>query len=389
MATGDLIAPEPFRLEVPDTVLRDLAARLALARFPETEPDGPPWRYGVPREYLRDVVDYWQTGYDWRTWEARLNRFPQYRVPIGGGRVHFVLECGSGERPFPLVLTHGWPGSFAEFIDVIEPLAHPERFGGDVADAFTVVVPSLPGYGWSDAPPAPIHPREVAERWRVLMADVLGFRRYGAQGGDWGSAVTSWLALDPPPELAAIHLNMVSLRPVIDDTTPPLDEAERRWLAQSKARREGELGYQQIQGTKPQTLAYGLTDSPIGLAAWILEKFHGWTIQGRDAPPPFDPNHLLTNVMLYWLTGINAANWMYCSTVAGTSGALGRGERVEVPTGVMLFTDDLAVPPPSRWIERAYNLVHRTDAATGGHFAAMQCGGALVEDIRAFFRPYR
>ncbi len=380
---------EPFRIDVPDTVLRDLAARLALTRFPETEPEGAPWRYGVPRAYLRDVVDHWRQGYDWRAWESRLNRFAHYRVPIEGGRVHFILEPGSGEAPFPLVLTHGWPGSVVEFLELIEPLAHPERFGGDVADAFTVVVPSLPGYGWSDPPPAPIHARDVARRWQVLMAEVLGFSRYGAQGGDWGAAVSSWLARAAPRELAAIHLNMIGLRPAIGDGAPPLDEDERRWIAASKARQAGELAYQQIQGTKPQTLAYGLTDSPAGLAAWILEKFHGWTVPGQDGAPPFDLGHLLTNVMVYWLNGINAANWMYRSTVEGTSGALQPGERVEVPTGVMLFPDDIALPPPSRWIERSYNLVRRNDAAHGGHFAAMQCGAALVEDIRSFFRAYR
>ena len=379
---------EPFVVDVPDAVLADLMARLALTRFPDAEPVGKPWRYGVPRDYLRDVVTHWQHHYDWRAWEARINRFPQYRAAIGGERVHFVLERGSGEAPLPLVLTHGWPGSFVEFLDLIDPLAHPERYGGDVADAFTVVVPSLPGFGFSDPPPAPIDARAVAARWRVLMEKVLGFRRYGAQGGDWGSAVTSWLALEVPPGLAAIHLNMVSLHPSLDGA-PPLDAEERRWLAQAKERREGELAYQQIQGTKPQTLAYGLTDSPAGLAAWILEKFHGWTVPGEDVAPPFDRDHLLTNVMLYWLAGINAANWMYCSTVEGKSRALAAGQRVGVPTGVMLFPDDLAVPPPSRWIARAYNLVHRTDALSGGHFAAMQCGPSLVDDIRLFFRPYR
>lgn len=384
-----MIAAEPFRIDVSDAVLRNLAAKLALTRFPDIEPVGAAWRFGVPIGYLRDIVNFWSEDYDWREWEARLNCFAHYRASIAGGRVHFIMEPGSGDAPFPLVFTHGWPGSFVEFIDIIEPLAHPERFGGDVSDAFTVIVPSLPGYGFSDPPAAPIHPRQVAARWQVLMRDVLGFSRYGAQGGDWGSAVTSWLAIEAPPELIAIHLNMVSLRPSLEEGATPLDESERRWVAASKKRREGELAYQQIQGTKPQTLAYGLTDSPAGLAAWILEKFHGWTVPGRDAPPPFDTGHLVTNVMIYWLAGINAANWMYQSSVEGKSVALKPGEFVEVPTGVMLFPDDIALPPPSRWIERAYNLVHRTDAATGGHFAAMQCGSALIEDIRRFFRPYR
>lgn len=379
----------PFTLNVPDSVLADLKERLTRTRFPETEPKAEPWRYGTKLAYMRDVVAHWRDNYDWRKWEARINAFSHYKTTIGGKAIHFILERGSGDNPMPLLITHGWPGSFAEFLNVIERLAHPERFGGDVRDAFTVIAPSLPGYGFSDPPDAPMGPREIAPIWSELMTEVLGCERYVAQGGDWGSIVTSWLALDHPKNLAAIHLNMLGLRPFIGkDSVPPTAE-EKTWLDKVQAIRPGISAYQQIQGTKPQTLAYGLTDSPVGLAAWILEKFHGWTIPGEDAAPPFDLDHLLTNIMLYWIGGINATNWIYVSIAEGTSGSLKPGEFVQVPTGVLLFPNDLFPPAPESWTRRSYNLTRRNVSARGGHFPAMENGEMLVDDMRTFFRDYR
>ncbi len=381
-------AAEPFKIDVSETVLADLKDRLARTRWP-IEPRSRPWQYGTDLSYLHEVVAYWQNRYDWRRWEAALNRFPQYHADVDGRKVHFILERGSGDNPLPLVITHGWPGSIVEFIDIIEPLAHPERFGGDVRDAFTVVAPSLPGYGFSDPPAHPISPRDVARQWRTLMVDVLGCERYVAQGGDWGSCVTSWLALDHPEKLAAIHLNSLGLTPFRGEGAPPTAAEERDWFARVMPAYQPETGYQQIQGTKPQTLAYGLTDSPAGLAGWILEKFHGWTIPGKPATPPFDLDHLLTNIMLYWLSGPNAPSWLYVSLIDGSAFQLDRGERVEVPTGLFLFPSDLLAQPPASYTSRAYNVTHRRDAASGGHFAALENGALLVEDMRAFFRGYR
>lgn len=382
-------AVEPFTLDVPDRVLADLKQRLARTRLPDTEPKATPWRYGTSLAYMRDVVDHWHNRYDWRTWEARINAFSHYKTAIGDKNIHFILERGSGDRPLPLLLTHGWPGSFVEFLDVIDKLAHPERFGGDVRDAFTVVVPSLPGYGFSDAPDAPLGPRDIASFWHTLMTEVLACEHYVAQGGDWGAVITSWLALDHPNNLAAIHLNMLGLRPFVDEKTQPLSDEEKAWIERAQARRTQITAYQQIQGTKPQTLAYGLTDSPIGLAGWILEKFHDWTIPDTDAPPPFDLDWLLTNVMLYWIGGINAANWIYVSIVEGTAGVMKAGEFVHVPTGVLLFPNDLTSPAPETWIRRAYNLQQRNVSPCGGHFPAIENGDMLVADMRAFFRRYR
>ncbi len=380
------IGAEPFTVAVPDTVLQDLRERLARARFP-IEAAAPKWHYGTDLGYLREMVAYWRDRYDWRLGEAAINRFPNYKVPINGKHLHFIVERGSGPDPLPLLLSHGWPGSIVEFLDVIEPLAHPERFGGDARDGFTVVAPSLPGYGFSDPPDAPITTRDVAATFYTLMTDVLGCERFVAQGGDWGAMITSWLALDHPEGLVAIHLNMAGLRPAF--SADDLDADEKAWLDAQAARSARETGYQLIQATKPQTLSYGLTDSPTGLAAWILEKFHGWSIPGVDAPPPFDRDRLLTNIMLYWLAGPNAASWLYCSRFDPTVRQVPPNKRVEVPVGLLLMPNDLAVPPPSRWLERSYNVVHRRDGTDGGHFPAFEKPDLFVEEVRGFFRGFR
>ncbi len=380
------VGAERFTVAVPDPVLADLRDRLARTRLPIAA-KAAPWFYGTDLAYLRETVEYWRDQYDWRRAEAALNRFTHYKVPIDGKLVHFILERGSGPDPLPLILSHGWPGSIVEFVGVIEQLAHPERFGGDARDAFTVVAPSLPGYGFSDPPDAPITTRDMAAIFHRLMTDVLGCRQYVAQGGDWGSMITSWLALDHPEAVRAIHLNMAGLRPQFSGAD--LHPEEKAWLDASAARTARETGYQLIQATKPQTLSYGLTDSPAGLAAWILEKFHGWTIPGEDAPPPFDRDHLLTNVMLYWLAGPNAASWLYCSRFDPTVRQVPPATRVEVPVGVLLMPNDLAVPPPTRWLERSYNIVHRRDGESGGHFPAFEKPELVVEEVRGFFRRFR
>ena len=383
----ELIEAQPFRIAVPDETLIDLQQRLARMRWPN-EPRDAGWRYGANLAWMKTVVEHWRTRYDWRRWEAALNRFAQYRAPIDGINIHFILETGSGPAPLPLLLTHGWPGSIAEFLEVIDALAHPERHGGDARDAFTVIAPSLPGYGFSDAPPEPMPQRRIAALWHKLATEVLGFTHYCVQAGDVGASVSSWLALDHPQGITALHLNMMAFQPEIAADLP-LDEAEKAWMVAAQQRVAGETAYIQIQGTKPQTMAYGLTDSPVGLAAWILEKFHGWTVPGSDGPPPFDLDHLLTNVMLHWLGGPNAPTWTYCFTADGSGRKLPPGQRVSVPTGMHLFPSDITVPPPDRWIRRAYNLVHRRDAAKGGHFAAFENGPLFVEEVRSFFRDYR
>jgi pimeloyl-ACP methyl ester carboxylesterase len=381
-------AIERFTLDVPDAVLQDLRERLRRARFPG-EPAAAGWRYGTALGFMRRLVRYWLEEYDWRAVEARLNRLPQYLVTVGDYRLHVIHARGSGPEPLPLVVTHGWPGSFVELEPVIEPLAHPERFGGRADDAFDVVVPSLPGYGWSSAPPGPITTRDIARLWNDLMTTTLGYGRYAAQGGDWGSLVTSWLGVDVPERLVALHVNMMGLRPYLGEGSAPLSAEEEAWVAAARRRRRRETGYQAIQGTKPQTLAYGLTDSPLGLAAWIVEKFHGWS--DPEAPaPPFTLEQLVTNVMVYWVTGcLNSSTWLYWSARQDGAMTLGREEFVRVPTGFLACPQDLFPPPPDAWIKRVYALARRTDFPRGGHFIACERSAEFVEEARTFFRPYR
>ncbi len=379
---------EPFALDVPARALEDLARRLDQARLPG-EPANAGWDYGTSLPYLRKLLAYWRTEFDWRAVEARLNRLPQFIACVGSHRIHLVYERGSGPRPLPLVLTHGWPGSFVEFEAVVGPLAHPDRFGGRVEDAFDMIVPSLPGYGWSEAPPAPISTRDIARIWDELMTSVLGYPRYVAQGGDWGSLVTSWLGLDTGERVAAIHLNMMGLRPYLGEGSPPLTAEEEAWVARTRARLARETGYQAIQGTKPQTLAYALTDSPIGLAAWIAEKFHGWSAPGPDGPP-FTMEQIVTNVMIYWITGsANSASWLYTAARRLEGMRLRRDERVATPTAFLCCPHDLFAPPPDSWVRRVYHCVRRTDLPVGGHFLAYERPVEFVEDVRAFFRGYR
>jgi pimeloyl-ACP methyl ester carboxylesterase len=385
-------AAETFSIAIPDAALTDLRQRLALTRFP-AEPAGAAWQYGSNGHYMRRFIARWQDGFDWRQWEARLNRFLQYRVALkrpDTGRlqsVHFLIEPGSGDTPRPLLLTHGWPGSVLEFIDVIEKLAHPERFGGKVEDAFTVICPSLPGYGFSMPLEQPIGPRAVARLWRDLMVEVLGFGRFLVQAGDWGSIVSSWLGADHPGHAIMLHLNMVPLRPPLTKDSAPFTAAEKEWIARTKKIQAAESGYFAIQSTKPTTLGYGLSDSPAGLAGWIVEKFHGFARAPVEQDPPFDIDHVIANVALYWLTGTAATStWMYWAAVRAGDMALKPGEFVTVPTGFLLPPWDLVPPPPKGWLERGYNVTHRRDLDRGGHFVAMEQPAAFIEDVQMFFR---
>ncbi len=378
---------ERFRVHVDVSVLEDLTIRLERTRWP-TQPDVAPWTYGADLNYMRSLVEHWRAGYDWRRAEARLNAFANFKARIDGLDIHFIMDQGSGANPLPLILTHGWPGSIFEFLDVIEPLAHPERFGGSTDDAFTVIVPSLPGYGFSSAPAKPITPRDIAALWNRLMTTHLRHPTYVAQGGDWGAIVSSWIAFDFADSVRALHLNLCAMNAGPDEGNP-LSEEERDWIARSQAHRKSENGYWTMQGTKPQTVAYALTDSPAGLAAWIVEKFQGWTVPGTQSAPPFGYNELIDNVMMYWLPGPNAANQLYVSLLEGMPRRLPDGRRIAVPTGMTLCPMDVSPPPPNSWIERSYNLVHRRDAERGGHFLAMEQGDMFVRVLRDFFREFR
>ena len=397
--------PEPFKVDIPERALIDLDERLRRWRPTPAIADNGSWAAGTDPDFLAELVAYWRHGYDWQRCQEAINRWPNYLVDIGPQRLHVIREPGTeiedAPRPLPLVITHGWPGSIVEFLHIIDVLAHPENHGGDPLDAFDVIVPSLPGYGFS-APPVrvdgslgPIGPRAIAGLWHKLVHEKLNYRRpYGAQGGDWGAVVSSWLAFDHPKQdesgVLGLHLNMMGLRPGIDLGTEKLSAAEQAWLARMGGALDDKTAYQRIQATRPQTLGVALADSPVGLAAWIVEKFHGWSDCGGDPHNRFSMDLLLDNIMVYWLTGTaGTATWLYRGAAEQKPRALPEGARVETPTAFAAFPADIAPAPPKEWIERAFNLRRHTIMPSGGHFAALEEPGLLVEDIRAFFRPLR
>jgi pimeloyl-ACP methyl ester carboxylesterase len=379
----------PFRIDVPDETLRDLRDRLDRTRWPDAIA-GSGWEYGADLATLRGIVDAWRTVYDWRAQEAALNRFRQFRAEVGGIGIHFVHEKGKGPDPFPLILTHGWPGSFAEMLKLVPLLVDPAAHGGDPTDAFDVVVPSLPGYGFSDRPASRgMSTFRIAEIWADLMAG-LGYSRYGAQGGDWGASVTTVLALQHPDRLAGIHLNYIpgSYLPHRGPGNPQLTEAEKEFLASKERWYAGEGGYAHVQATRPDLLGIGLNDSPAGLAAWILEKFRAWADCDGDLEKRFSRDELLTHVMIYWVTGTITSSCRLYYEASRRPLRLGPGERVRVPCGVAAFPKE-APFPPREWVERGYDVTRWTPMPRGGHFAALEEPDLLAADLRAFFRPLR
>jgi microsomal epoxide hydrolase len=379
--------PQPFTLAVPAAAIADLRERLARTRLPDQAP-GPAWAYGTDVAYLRELVAYWRDAFEWRAQEARLNAFPQYKVPLHDIDLHFLHVEGQGPAPCPLLLSHGWPGSVFEFLELIPRLADPARFGGDAADAFTVVAPSLPGYGLSFAPGQRRFGVEaISECFADLMTGVLGYRRFGAQGGDWGCFITSRLAYDHPDRLIGIHLNAMPLRRDPAMVADPTAE-EKKYLGELAAWLKEETGYQWIQGTRPQTLAFALTDSPAGLAAWIVEKFRAWSDCGGDLDSVFSKDALLANIGFYWFTGaIGSSFWPYYARMHGPWPIPDGG--IAVPTGYSEFPREILRPPRSL-AARTYTDIRRwTVMPRGGHFAAMEQPDALAAELRAFFRPLR
>jgi pimeloyl-ACP methyl ester carboxylesterase len=374
---------DPFTIQVAEEVLIDLKQRLARTRWPDQLPDAG-WDYGTNLTYLQHLVDYWRESYDWQAQERVLNTFPQFTTEIDGIHLHFLHVKGKGTAPMPLLISHGWPGSFFEMHKIIGPLTDPARFGGDPADAFDVVVPSLPGYGFS----GPTRTRgvtvaRIAEVFVTLMQE-LGYQRFAAQGGDWGSSISATLGRSYPDKLVGIHLNFLLLRSSTGQEAS--NDEERHWQERLARFLTDGSGYSRIQGTRPQTLAYGLNDSPVGLAGWIIEKFRAWSDCHGDLESVFTKDELLTNVMIYWVTQtINSSTRLYYETVHQRETGPGR---VEVPTGVAVFPEEIAMPPRSIAQEH-YNIQRWTEMKAGGHFAALEQPQALVEDIRAFFRPLR
>lgn len=376
-----------FRINVPDETLDRIRTRVAEYPWHEMPDDGG-WAYGTNLDYMKELCAYWVNEFDWRKHEARINRFPHYTAEVDGIDLHFIHEKGSGPAPMPLIISHGWPGSVVEFLEIIEPLAHPERFGGSTDDAFEVIAPSLPGFGFSGRPPRPIGPRKMAGMFDTLMTDVLGYDSYLAQGGDWGGAISSWLGYDHASACRAIHINIMTMRHV-DGPKGPEEEA---WAVEFEREQMMEDGYRTQQATKPQTLSYAMMDSPVGVAAWIIEKFNSWSdTDGDNIESVHSKDSLLTNIMVYLVTGtFNSASWIYYGRREEGGRLLSpEGRRVEVPTAVALFPAELLSWPPRSYVERVYNISHWTEMPRGGHFAALEQPDLLVEDIRAFARTLR
>jgi pimeloyl-ACP methyl ester carboxylesterase len=377
----------PFSVAVPQAVLDRLLHRLADAYWAVAPDDDADWTYGTERRWLEGFVDHWLHRFDWRAAEARLNAWPQFTTPVDGVDIHFYHVQGSAPTPRPLLLTHGWPGSVVEFLDCIERLAHPHRFGGDARDGFDLVIPSLPGYGFSGKPPRPIGPRRIASMWRTLMVDRLGYRRFAAQGGDWGAAVTTWLGADHADVVAAIHLNMLATWTLPDPADT--DVAETPEMANYRARvarlRAREMGYYFEQSTKPQTIALALADSPLGFAAWVCEKFRTWGDTRGDMGSRFSHDTLITNLMTYLATdSVASAIWLYRGRADEAAAQRGAVPLVRVPTAVALYPAELIPYPPRALAERSYTTITRwTEMSAGGHFAALEEPQAFCNDVHA------
>jgi pimeloyl-ACP methyl ester carboxylesterase len=376
---------KPFKIEIPQATLDAIRAKVRAYEWHEM-PRGSglegSWAYGANLDFMKDLCAYWTEKYDWRKWETELNKFPQFTAKIEDIDIHFYHVEGSTKRP--LILSHGWPGSVFEFLHVIEPLAHPEKFGGDAKDGFTVVVPSLPGYGFSGKPSRPISPRSIARLFDKVMVEELKLPDYIAQGGDWGSAISGWMGYDSK-HCKAVHLNMFGWR---SPGVLPETEEEKRAAASAQQLFDAEGAYFREQSTKPQTLSYAMMDSPVGACAWIVEKFYGWSDIRRGFDNIYTKDQLLTNVMIYLVTRtFNTATWLYRGLFEDFSGApVPPKTRMEKPTAIANFPVDLIPFPPRSMVEKNVNVVRWTDFKEGGHFAALERPDDLVGDIRAFAR---
>lgn len=378
----------PFKIDIPQSTLDDLQERLKRTRWTD-EVEGMGWSYGSNLGYMKELADYWQLQYDWRKHEAALNQFHHFKTELNGTEIHFIHERGTGSNPTPIVLTHGWPDSFYRFHKVIPMLTDPEKYGGRAEDSFDVVVPSMPGFGFSER--KAMTGTAVGELWAKLMTEVLGYDQFVAAGGDLGTDVTRTLALRHPDVVNAIYLTDVGF-PNGSEDFATMSPAEQQFAGKSQQWWYTEAAYNMLQSTKPQTLGYGLNDSPVGLAAWIVEKFYSWSGAQGDIEKHFSKDELLTNIMIYWVTEtINSSIRMYLENaraIYGHGGGPQPAERVEVPTGVASFPGE-AVPVVREWAARNVNLKHFTEMKQGGHFSALEEPELYATDLRLFVREIR
>lgn len=376
---------EPFSIHIEDAVLADLRGRIHNTRWPDAAP-GAAWEHGTDLAYLRQLLAYWADAFDWRAQERELNALPQFRAELDGAHIHFVHKRARHGDGIPLILTHGWPSTFVELLPLVPLLTDPEAHG-IAGPAFDVVIPSLPGYGFSERPARTgVTYRYTAGLWHRLMRG-LGYTRYGAQGGDFGAGIATFMALDDPAPLIGIHLSNLEIAPYTGPGSRPLSEAERAYLARNDAWWQVEGGYKAIQATKPQTLGYGLNDSPAGLAAWILEKWRAWADSRGDLAARFSHDFLLTILTIYWATQTIAPSMRDYFDNRWFGDALGPADIVSVPTGIAIFANQFSDDgtPPREWAERLYNVRQWTPMPSGGHFAAAEEPERLARDIASFF----
>jgi microsomal epoxide hydrolase len=378
---------KPFKVNISDQIIQNIYDKVKKYPWHEMPNDGG-WEYGTNLDYMKEISKYWVSEFDWRKHEKEINKFPNFITEIDNIDIHFIHEKGSGSKPMPLIISHGWPGTIVEFLHIIEKLAHPERFGGKEEDAFDVIVPSLPGFGFSGRASHPIGPRKMADIFNNLMTRELGYKNYLAQGGDWGGAITTWLAYDYPKTCNAIHINIFTMR----HPDGPQTEEEKDWENKFKKDQLTQEGYRTQQATKPQTLSYGMMDSPVGVAAWIIEKFYFWSdIKNNNIESVYSKDTLLANIMVYVITKtFNTASWIYYGRREEGGRFLPKNfHRIATPTAAALFPAEMLAWPPRSYAERMYNIKRWTKMSKGGHFAALEQPTLLIDDIRAFARTLR
>ena len=341
------------------------------------------WDHGTNKSYLKELCKYWITDFDWNKQETELNKFSNFTTSVDENEIHFIKEKGSSPNSTPLLLMHGWPGSVVEFLDIIEKLAHPEKFGGDKKNSFDVIAPSLPGFGFSSKPSKPIGPRKMAEIFNKLMTKNLGYKNYIAQGGDWGATIANWIGYDHSKSCKAIHINCLTMR----HPNGPQSKEEQEWQDRFDKDQIMQDGYRTQQATKPQTLSYGMMDSPVGVAAWIIEKMYSWSdLKNGDIEIVYSKDILLANIMVYVVTKtFNTASWIYYGRREEGGRLFPKDfKKIEIPTGIAVFPAEMSEWPPRTYVERIFNITQWTEMKSGGHFAAMEQPELLINDIVEF-----
>jgi pimeloyl-ACP methyl ester carboxylesterase len=378
---------KPFKLDIPNKTLQEIYTKVKNYPWHEMPDDGG-WKYGSNLDYMKEISSYWVKDFDWRKHEAEINKYSNFTTVVDDIEIHFIHEKGSGTNPTPLLLMHGWPGSVVEFLHIIEKLAHPEKFGGNIEDAFDVIVPSLPGFGFSGRPPKPIGPRKMAAILNKLMIENLKYKNYLAQGGDWGATIANWIGYDHSKSCKAIHINCLTMR----HTDGPQSKQEEEWQKRFDKDQIMQDGYRTQQATKPQTLSYGMMDSPVGIAAWIIEKMYSWSdLKDSDIESVYSKDTLLANIMVYVVTKtFNTASWIYYGRREEGGRFFPKDfKKIQIPTAAAIFPAEMSEWPPKSYVDRLFNITQWTEMPSGGHFAALEEPELLVNDLVKFSRTVR